>query len=316
VPRLELMAGAAQAGRRLDALLAERPEIGSRVHAERLLRAGRVTVDGRRRPKSHCVAAGERIVADLDGIETGVADPARAGPGAAAARADVPHTVVHEDDHLIVVDKPAGVVVHPGHGTSSGTLADALSDRAAGGPPERAGIVHRLDRDTSGLLVVAKSETAHAALSGALRRREVRREYLALVEGVPAAETGTIDAAVGRDRSDRTIMSTRTDRPRSARTHFSVREGLARTALLDIRLETGRTHQIRTHLAAIGHPVCGDERYGGGGCGRRLGLRRPFLHSARLSFVHPATGAERAFQAPLPAELRAALESARAEGSG
>jgi 23S rRNA pseudouridine1911/1915/1917 synthase len=230
-----------------------------------------------------------------------------------ATHASAPHTVVFEDEHLIVVDKPAGVVVHPGSGQAHGTLVQALAGRTAGGPPERPGIVHRLDRDTSGLLVVARSEGVHAALCEALRRREVRREYVALVEGVPDARSATIDAPVGRDRGDRTLISTASDRPRSARTHFEVREALAHTALLALRLETGRTHQIRAHLAAIEHPVCGDPRYGGRRSGARLGLQRQFLHSARLGFVHPVTGEELGYESELPGDLEAVLDRARAE---
>jgi 23S rRNA pseudouridine1911/1915/1917 synthase len=310
VARLELSADAGDAGARLDAYLAARPEIASRAAAQRLIDAGAVTVDGRPRPKRHRLAPGERLVVELpDADSDAVGDPQDA-----ANPATGPHAVVFEDEALVVVDKPAGMVVHPGHGHERGTLAQALADRAAGGPPGRRGIVHRLDRDTSGLLVVAKSEDVHAALTEALRRRELRREYLALVEGTPAARTATIDAPVGRDRADRTRVSTASDRQRSARTHFEVREALARSALLALRLETGRTHQIRTHLAAIGHPVCGDPRYGGRASGARLGLARQFLHSARLAFRHPVTGEEVASESPLPADLAASLERAREEG--
>ena len=214
----------------------------------------------------------------------------------------------------MVVDKPAGVVVHPGAGRRTGTLAQALAGRAAGGPdPARAGIVHRLDRDTSGLMVVAKSDEAHAALTGMIRRREVERRYLALVEGRPDARAGTIDAPLGRDRARRTAMSTSTDRARAAVTHFEVLEALPRTTLLDVRLETGRTHQIRAHLAAIGHPVCGDPRYGGSSSGRRLGLRRQFLHAAHLMFSHPVTGAQVACESKPPADLLRALGAAKRE---
>ncbi len=308
MPRLELSAGAEEAGGRLDAYLAARPEIGTRAAAQRLIEAGRVQVGGRARLKRHRLTAGERVVVDFD-------DPAEHAGGQAesGAGASVPHTVVFEDDHLVVVDKPAGVVVHPGHGQAHGTLAQALAGRAAGGSPDRPGIVHRLDRDTSGLLVVARSEALHAALSEALRRREVRREYSALVEGIPDARSGTIDAPVGRDRADRTLISTTSDRARSARTHFEIGEALARTALLALRLETGRTHQIRAHLAAIEHPVCGDARYGGRASGARLGLERQFLHSSRLGFIHPLTGEALGFESALPGDLEAALERARAE---
>jgi len=306
VPRLELTAGTDDAGTRLDAYLAARPEIGTRAAAQRLIEAGRVKAGGRARLKRHGLRAGEDVVVELD-------DPVDAAPSEIAGAAAAPHTVVFEDDHLIIVDKPAGVVVHPGHGQSHGTLVQALAGRAAGGPPDRPGIVHRLDRDTSGLLVVARSEPVHAALSDALRRREVRREYVALVEGVPDARSGTIDAPVGRDRSDRTLVSTSSDRPRNARTHFEIREALARAALLALRLETGRTHQIRAHLAAIEHPVCGDPRYGGRASGERLGLERQFLHSARLGFAHPITKEKLGFESPLPSDLVAVLGRARAE---
>jgi 23S rRNA pseudouridine1911/1915/1917 synthase len=261
-----------------------------------------VTVDGRARPKNHRVAEGERV-------------------GLAATRAEAPETapapepdIVYEDDHLLVVDKPAGLVTHPAPGHSGTTLAEALAGHAAGGShPERAGIVHRLDRDTSGLLVVARSEDVHARLQRMMRAREITREYLALVSGHPDAESGTIDAPLGRDRRRRTVMSTRTDRARGAVTHFEVLERLPRTALLSVRLETGRTHQIRAHLAAIDHPVCGDPTYGGSECGRRLGLERQFLHARKLMFKHPITGAKMACESKPPVDLRHALDVARRE---
>jgi 23S rRNA pseudouridine1911/1915/1917 synthase len=225
-----------------------------------------------------------------------------------------PFDIVYEDEYLMVVDKPAGVVTHPAPGHRAPTLAEALAGRAAGGShPERAGIVHRLDRDTSGLLVVAKSEEAHAELQRMIRRREVQREYLALVSGAPDADSGTIEAAIGRDRVRRTVVSTRTDRARAAVTHFEVIERLPRTTLLRVRLETGRTHQIRAHLAAIGLPVCGDPRYGGADCGRRLGLERQFLHSATLMFRHPFKREEIACESKPPVDLRRALDAAKRE---
>ena len=301
--RVEILVPAEGGGARLDAFLAADPRVGSRGAAERLIGAGRVTVDGERRPKRHRLAGGERVL--VAGAPLG-----EAAPAAAAA----PHRVVCEDDHLIVVDKPAGVVVHPSPGHPQGTLAQALAERAAGGSEgSRRGIVHRLDRDTSGLLVVAKSEEAHAALGALIRSRAMKREYLALVDGRPSARSGTIEAPIGRDRVRRTVVSTRTDRPREARTHFRQLEPLALTTLLEVRLETGRTHQIRSHLAAIGHPVCGDPSYGGAACGARLGLRRQFLHSARVSFRHPLAGREVAVESALPADLEAALDAARAE---
>ena len=297
----------AQAGARLDVVLGERPEVGSRAAAQRLIEAGAVTVDGEPRQKRHLLAAGERVEA-----RTPAPPPAdeQAGQG-------VPYRVAHEDEHLIVVDKPAGVVVHPAPGHASGTLSQALAGRAAGGPdPWRPGIVHRLDRDTSGLLVVAKSDRIHRALQELIRAREMAREYLALVAGVPAARTGTIDAPLGRDRGRRVIMSTRSDRPRPARTHFRLLEALPPVALLELRLETGRTHQIRAHMAAIGHPVCGDRLYGGGAAGAPLALERQFLHSARLAFRHPATDALLELESELAPDLAAALLAARERHAG
>ncbi len=220
--------------------------------------------------------------------------------------------VVFEDDHLIVVDKPAGLVVHPGAGVSTGTLVQELAGKIAGGPDrDRPGIVHRLDRDTSGLMVVARSEVVHAALQEAIRRRDVRREYLALVAGRLDARTGTIEAPLGRDRANRTVMSTRTDKPRPAVTHFEVVEELQGRSLLRVTLETGRTHQIRAHLAAIGHPVCGDQAYGGRQAGLPLDLTRQFLHSARLMFSHPITRERVNCESKPPADLRRALDVAR-----
>jgi 23S rRNA pseudouridine1911/1915/1917 synthase len=201
--------------------------------------------------------------------------------------------------------------VHPARGHRQGTLVQALAGKVAGGDdPERPGIVHRLDRDTSGLLVVARDEEAHATLKAALARRDIVREYLALVEGRPPARRGTIDAPLGRDRRVRTRISTDTEEGREAITHFEVEQALPHDTLLRVRLETGRTHQIRAHLLAIGHPVAGDPEYGAAG---RHGLQRQFLHAARLAFPHPVTGAPVDVTSPLPDDLRAALERAAAE---
>ena len=287
-------------GDRLDVVVARTTGL-SRAAAARLVDDGRVTVDGRRRPKSHRVEPGEHV--EVEQREQ--------------APADVPPAqfeVVHEDEYLLVIDKPAGVVVHPGAGHASGTLAQALEGIAAGGPdPERAGIVHRLDRDTSGLMLVARSEEVHRALRHMIAARDVSREYLALVSGRPDAQSGTIDAPLGRDRARRTVVSTRSDRARRAVTHFRVLEELARTALLGVRLETGRTHQIRAHLAEIGHAVCGDRRYGGGACGDRLGLSRQYLHACALVFRHPFSGEDLACESKPPVDLRRALDAARRE---
>jgi 23S rRNA pseudouridine1911/1915/1917 synthase len=294
---MELRATREDAGTRLDAFLAG--PLGSRVRAQRLIEAGAVLVDGRPAPKRHLLAGGEAISVNVPD-EPPAADVPEA-----------PYAVPYADEHLLVVDKPAGVVVHPARGHRTGTLAQALAGVAAGGEDAaRAGIVHRLDRDTSGLLVVARTEEAHRALRAAMQRREITREYLALVEGRPPARTGTIDAPLGRDRRVRTRISTDTDAPRAAITHFEIERALARTTLLRVRLETGRTHQIRAHLRAIDHPVVGDPDYGTPG---RLGLERQFLHAARLAFAHPITGAPVDVSSPLPTDLQAALERAVAE---
>jgi len=217
--------------------------------------------------------------------------------------------VVLEDDELIVIDKGPGVVVHPGRGHREDTLSQRLAPLLAGGDPERAGIVHRLDRDTSGLLVVARTEEAHRRLQRAIAARQVEREYLALVEGRPPSRTGTIEAPIGRDPRIRTRMTVGGAGARAARTSFTLERALGRFSLLRVRLDTGRTHQIRVHMSAIGHPVCADPEYGTRGL---LGLERQFLHAARLAFDHPATGERIELSSPLPEDLRGALE--RAEG--
>ena len=304
--RIALTAGPEQDGQRLDVALAAHPNVGSRAAAQKLLEAGAVTVDGRARPKRHRLSPGERVEAETP--EAVAVDPGEAGAG-------VPFEVAYEDEHLLVVDKPAGVVVHPAPGHEAGTLAQALASRGAAGGADawRPGIVHRLDRDTSGLMVVAKSDAVHRALQELIRRREMRREYLALVNGRPGARSGTIDAPIGRDRRDRTAHSTSTDRPRDAVTHFEIERAFPRTTLLRVRLETGRTHQIRVHLAAIGHPVCGDAQYGGGACGVRLGLTRQYLHAAKLVFMHPISGAPVVCESNLPVDLHHASEAAARE---
>jgi 23S rRNA pseudouridine1911/1915/1917 synthase len=285
-----------EAGTRLDLLLAA--PLGSRSQAQRLIESGRVRVDGAVRPKRHVVAAGDEIEVATDSA----AEPA-------APAADAAFTIAYEDEHLLVVDKPAGVVVHPARGHRQGTLSQALAGRAAGGEEtDRAGIVHRLDRDTSGLLVVARSDEVHRRLRSLLAARKLRREYLALVDGRPESRSGTIDAPIGRDRRDRVSISIDTDTPRAARTHFEVEELLPGATLLRVTLETGRTHQIRVHLAAIGLPVAGDPQYGSPG---RYGLERQFLHAARLEFEHPVTGKRVDVRSELPEDLREALEAAR-----
>ena len=287
---------AAEPGR-LDRVVAARPEVASRSLAERLIGDGAVTVDGRPQPKSHRLEGGEEVV---------VALPAEAGP-LEAEEMDVP--VAWEDEHLLVVDKPPGLVVHPSGSRTTGTLAHGLvALDAAGGEDDRPGIAHRLDRDTSGLLVVARSQEAHTRLQELIRRREVERRYVALVRGRPRSRSGRISAPIGRDRTDRTRHSLDTATPRDAVTWFEVVELLPAHALLEVRLETGRTHQIRVHLEAIDLPVAGDPVYGVEG---DLGLERQFLHAASLAFTHPFTGERVEVASPLPPDLAAALDRAR-----
>jgi 23S rRNA pseudouridine1911/1915/1917 synthase len=290
----ELVVAPEHAGERLDVFVAH--AAGSRAAAQRLIDGGVVLVDGRPLAKRHRVSTGERVaIGELAPPEAPEAPPAG-------------FTTAWEDEHLIVVDKPAGVVVHPGAGHRTGTLVQALRGRVAGGDdPDRPGVVHRLDRDTSGLLVLARTPESHAALQEALQERRILREYLALVEGRPAARRGTIDAPLGRDRRVRTRMSTNTDDPREAVTHFEVERNLPSSTLLRVRLETGRTHQVRAHLQAIGHPVAGDPEYGRP---RLYGLERQFLHAARLAFTHPVTHERLDLRSPLPPDLERALERA------
>lgn len=292
---MELRAPPEAAGERLDRYLAT--HAGSRAQAARWIELGAVTINGQPAGKSRVLVGGEEIAVQIP-------PPARASVSSAGA---VP--IVYEDGDILVVDKPAGLVVHPAAGHAQGTLSQILAARgAAGGEPWRPGIVHRLDKDTSGLLVVAKSEEAHRALKAAIADRTVIREYLSLVAGRPPARAGTIDAPLGRDQRRRRRMSIDSASPREARTHFVIEEALARSSLVRVRLETGRTHQIRAHFEAIGHPVVGDPDYGHG---ERYGLKRQFLHAARLELAQPLTGKALAFESPLPGDLRAALERAR-----
>jgi 23S rRNA pseudouridine1911/1915/1917 synthase len=296
----------AEAGQRLDVVLAARLGV-SRSRAAARLAAGEVRLDGVVGRKQDRVAAGQRVE---------VASPA---PIAASPAPPLP-PIRYRDEHLLVVAKPAGLVVHPGHGHRGDTLVDAL--RAAGVPlapsddPDRPGIVHRLDRDTSGLLVVASSPAAHAGLVAALRRREVRRRYLALVAGMPREPRGRIEAPIGRDPRDRTRFAVVAD-GRPATTRYRVlttghvpgrSPDAGAVTLLVCGLETGRTHQLRVHLTRLGTPIVGDPVYGPRpALAEALGLTRPFLHAAVLAFRHPVTGAQVAVTQPLPPELVAAL---------
>ena len=298
----EFTVSGTEAGGRLDVVLGGRPEMGSRSRVAGLIRGGAVTVDGTVRAKSYVVSEGQRVRVEL---------PAEASTALVAE--DVPVPVLFEDQWLLVVDKPAGMAVHPSPGHASGTLVHALLGHGLGGGESfRPGIVHRLDKDTSGLLVVAKSGEVHRRLVAMMRRRAVDRRYVALVHGGFSCDTGTIEAPVGRDPARRTAMTVGGVGPREARTHFRVVERLGDFTLVEARLETGRTHQIRVHFLAIGHPVAGDPTYA-----RRdsLGLGRQFLHSYRLSFTHPMTGEAVAIESPLPPDLEGTLVRLRRESS-
>ena len=286
------------AGERLDRFLASLPEVGSRGVAERLLETGTVLVDGRPLDKSRRLSGGEELEFEPPEPEVTTLVPEQ-----------MDLRIAYEDEHLMVVDKPAGLVVHPASGHATGTLVQGLLGHdIAGGDAARPGIVHRLDRDTSGLMVVARSEEAHARLQKLIRNRALERHYTALVVGRPRSRTGRIEAPIGRDRRDPLRHSLDTDKPREAVTNFEVRELLPRHTLLDVRLETGRTHQIRVHLAAVDLPVAGDAVYGRP---RELDLERQFLHAGRLAFPHPFTEERVDVESPLPPDLAAALERAR-----
>jgi 23S rRNA pseudouridine1911/1915/1917 synthase len=285
---------------RLDLLIARHLNT-SRNQAATLIAAGGVTVAGRSERASYKGRAGERVVITVP------APPSRALVGE-----EIPLSIVFEDDELLVVDKPAGMVVHPAPGNWTGTLVNALIGRggalAEGQAAERAGIVHRLDKDTSGLLLVAKTARAHHVLGAALAARRIVRRYVALSWGHIERDELTVERPIGRDPRDRTRMAV-VNSGKAARTEFVRLARFEAADLLRAHLHTGRTHQIRVHLAAIGHPVVGDDVYGGGGGRRLVGLppKRHFLHAAWLRFRHPVTGMEVDLRSPLPADLRASL---------
>jgi len=275
----------------------------SRAEVAALVDDGAVRLDGRRATKPS--------VRVREGGVLEVALPPRPDAPTVTAEADVAFTVIHADDDVLVVDKPAGVVVHPGAGNATGTLVAGLLDRypemASVGEPDRPGVVHRIDRGTSGLLLVARTAEGYESLVDQLSQRSVERAYRALTWGRFASPKGLVDAAIGRSGRDPTRMAV-SARGREARTRYEVRAGWddPGVTLVECRLDTGRTHQIRVHLAAIGHPVVGDTRYGG--ARSTLPLGRPFLHAARVGFTHPTSGERLRFESPLPADLVAVLD--------
>ncbi len=290
-----------EAGERLDRALAARFPQLSRAQLQRLIRSGAITVNDTLVRPAYRLAPGDRIKATFPEAPTVRPEP-------------FPLDIVYEDEYLLVVNKPAGMVVHPAARVVSGTLVNALLAHcpqvADVGGPDRAGIVHRLDRETSGLIVVAKNPETHAALQRQFKRRRVRKTYVALVEGQVSPREGIIEVPIGRDPKDRTRMAvSRTGRP--AVTQYRVVEVFLQHTLLEVRPHTGRTHQIRVHLAWLGYPVVGDRVYGQ----RRQTLLpdRHFLHARELAFTHPVTGEKLALSAPLPPELTALLDRLRRE---
>ena len=289
MPQKSFEVGQGEAGERLDRLAARRLDL-SRSAVRRLLDDGLLLVAGRRESPSYKVRDGELVEADVP--EEGLAPEEIAVP------------VVFEDEHLVVVDKPAGLVVHPGAGNPSGTLVNAMLERgiSGGGDPSRPGVVHRLDRDTSGLMVLAKGEPAYSRLVGMMSRREVGRVYRAVAVGMGLPETGTIESPVGRDPDNPTLMAAGVGK--EAITHFEKLAEAEGHTMLRVRLETGRTHQIRVHLSAIGHPVYADPLYG-----TPVPEHRLWLHAERLTFRHPVTGEQLEFGAQVPEDLRQAARS-------
>jgi len=285
---------------RLDALVAAHLAI-SRTLAATLIANGRVTVGGRREKAAYRASPGEHVIVEIP--------PADARP---LLGEEIPLSIVFEDEFLVVVDKPAGMVVHPAPGNWTGTLVNALvgrgGDLSSGGGPDRPGLVHRLDKDTSGLLLIAKDDRAHQILSGALAERRIVRRYAAVIWGHLNADELTVDRPLARDPRDRQRMAV-VEGGKGSKTSFVRIARFDAGDLLRCHLHSGRTHQIRVHLASIGHPVMGDDTYGGGGGRRLAGLppRRHFLHAAWLRFRHPITNRDMDLRAPLPPDLRASL---------
>jgi 23S rRNA pseudouridine1911/1915/1917 synthase len=291
-----------EAGERLDRWLQQRLAEYSRARIQEWIRGGRVRVNGAASRPAHRLRGGERIE-----VEPAPPPPLRAAPE------PIPIRVLYEDDDVIAVDKPAGMVVHAGAGRQTGTLVNALLHRygrlSEAGGPLRPGIVHRLDRQTSGVILVARNDRAHRSLAAQFAARRIEKVYLALVHGEIAQEQGRVEAPIARDPARRVRMSARLGHGRAALTEFRVLRRFPGFTFLEVHLKTGRTHQIRTHLAWLGRPIVGDRLYG---APRRIEGRPPldryFLHAHRIRFLHPATGRPVAIESPLPAELARWLE--------
>jgi 23S rRNA pseudouridine1911/1915/1917 synthase len=306
---------------RIDVYLSEVEHVATRARVQRLLKAGHILVDGKTVKPSHHTRGGEHVTVTIPDPE-----PSR------MIAEDIPLDIVFEDRHLLVVNKSAGMVVHPGSGVRDGTLANALlahcKDLSGIGGVLRPGIVHRLDKDTTGLLLVAKNDATHLALSDDLKARRIRREYVAVVWGIPG-EGGRVETLIGRSRSDRKKMAVLKSDGRNAITSFEVKETFEFASLLGVTLQTGRTHQIRVHMSHIGHPVFGDPTYGGRR--RKYGslekaamkaargclelIDRQALHARGLTFTHPATGSEMTLEAPLPGDMKRLIDALRGGSS-
>lgn len=303
--RQVLRVGSEEVGQRLDRYLVAVLSDISRSQLQSLIADGAIQVNGRPSKAGYALRAGDEILVDLS---------ATVRPTHVKAR-PLPLDVIYEDDDLLVINKAAGMVVHPAPGHSEDTLVNALlayyPQIQTSETDQRPGIVHRLDRDTSGLLIVARHPRSQAALIEQMQRHAIIKRYLALVEGNVSLDQGSIDAPIGRDPRHRQQMAITATGSREARTHFRVQERFARHTLLLVQLETGRTHQIRVHLKAIGHPVVGDPMYGSGNVIRGTHLHRQFLHACQLQFTHPFSGQELQLEAPLPEDLQHILENPR-----
>jgi len=317
-PALSFSATGPEAGRRLDTVIAGRSPELSRSYAGRLIRAGRVTVNRLPRKPGYVIKSGDIVRAEIPPPE-----PIDCAPE------PIPLSLLHEDGHVIVLNKPPGLVVHPGPGHRTGTLVNALlyhcRDLAGIGGELRPGIVHRLDKDTSGTMVVAKSDMAAESLCSQFKKRQVEKRYLALVYGKMKASAGVIDLPIGRHPLDRKKMSTRSRRSRSTETRWRRREIFHGATLIDVDLKTGRTHQIRVHSAAMGHPVVGDTTYGGKRRWKEVpsrdvqhilgSVKRQMLHAWQIAFLHPDTQKPMRFQSPVPEDMASVMESLRGLGS-